>query len=403
MKEFSNVINKKLYYQTIFIIQILMLIGLFVNNPYLEGFQLEFYIHSFLVIFLSICLWLYPNHEHSLFRMVIIIVTALYIYILFFIYPDTWTTFIFICLMPAISILFFDSRLFYFSFILNGIMLTATFLYVFFMDKKNVFYHLKLDTTGTIINFIASQAIIYFIYYLSYVRLKKMQGYYKKIQEAERLKTTGQLAAGVAHEIRNPMTVVKGFLQLYEKDSTITDDVKKHFKLMISELNTAEEVLTQFLSIAKPNKSEKIQQVNVKEILQMETELLSSYGHYHNNKVILDVKENCYIFINQIEFKQLVVNLIKNAIEASHPGDPVLVSAEEKKGFVKITIIDHGNGMSPDELKALGTPFYSLKSKGTGLGLMVCFNIVESYNGTIHFNSSVGNGTTVTVLFPAKK
>ena len=109
------------------------------------------------------------------------------------------------------------------------------------------------------------------------------------------------------------------------------------------------------------------------------------------------------ISANTIEFKQLLINIIKNAIEASTIGDLVLVTAGREKGFVVIQVIDHGRGMSEAEVASLGTPFYSLKSKGTGLGMMICFNIVEKFKGTIDFHSSIGHGTTVTIRFPFSK
>ena len=110
---------------------------------------------------------------------------------------------------------------------------------------------------------------------------------------------------------------------------------------------------------------------------------------------------DCTISANNIEFKQLLINIIKNAIEASNIGDLVFVTAGREKDFVVIKVIDQGRGMSETEVASLGTPFYSLKSKGTGLGMMICFNIVEKFKGTIDIQSSIDHGTTVTIRFPA--
>src|SRR5690606_31942383 len=103
---------------------------------------------------------------------------------------------------------------------------------------------------------------------------KQQQVYYEQIQQSERLKTTGQLAAAVAHEIRNPLTVVKGFLQLFEQDPSFSEDRKKHSALMIDELNTAEEVISQFLMMAKPNDPKLTEIVDVKASLQSVADLL---------------------------------------------------------------------------------------------------------------------------------
>ena len=403
MKGFYTHINKKLYYITVLIVIAIMIMGLLIDNPRFDELGVGYISHSVLVVILSACLLLYPKYVTHVFRMIIIIVACVYFYSLFFLYPDTWSTFIFLCFIPAISILFFDSKLFYFSLLLNGVLIMFTFSYIMLIDQGNLYPYIKQDLIGNVINFIGSQVTIYFIFYLSYGRIKKQQLYYEQIQHSERLKTTGQLAAAVAHEIRNPLTVIKGFLQLYEQDISYSDDAKRHFTLMIDELNTAEQVISQFLSIAKPNKDKETETVNVKIVLQSVTDLLHSYGLLHDNKIELNVVEDCYIAANNIEFKQLLINVIKNAIEASRIGDSVIVTSGRKKDFVEIKVIDYGHGMSEAEVESLGTPFYSLKNKGTGLGMMICYNIAEKYKGTIDFQSSKGEGTAVTIRFPSKK
>jgi two-component system, sporulation sensor kinase B len=402
MKGFYTHIHKKIYYSTVLIVIVIMITGLIMGNPYFSEIGIGYIFHTILVFILSACLLLYPKYVNIVFRMIIIIVASVYFYTLFFLYPETWSTFIFLCLIPAISILFFDSKLFYFSLLLNSVSIMFIFGYITFIDQGYLYPYIKQDIIGNVINFIGSQVIIYFIFYLSYGRIKKQQLYYEQIQQSERLKTTGQLAAAVAHEIRNPLTVVKGFLQLYEKDTLVSDDIKRHFTLMIDELNTAEQVISQFLSIAKPTKEKDEEIVNVKVMLQSVTDLLYSYGLLHDNKIELNVVEDYYIAANNIEFKQLLINIIKNAIEASKIGDSVIVTASRNRDFVEIKVVDYGIGMSEAEVKSLGTPFYSLKSKGTGLGMMICFNIAEKYKGTIDFQSSKGEGTTVNIRFPSK-
>lgn len=392
--------NQKQYYFLTMITIALMLSGLIVVIPRYDGPKPEFLLHIVLVILLSASLLIYPKYEKYLFRLTTIIVGAAYFYMLFFLYPETWSTFIFLCFIPAFSILFFDSKLFYFSLVFNVLLITLTFSYVVLIDQGDNYSHITMDLTGNIINFIGSQVIIYLIFYISSDRIKKQQLYYEELQQSERLKTSGQLAAAVAHEIRNPLTVVKGFLQFYENDQSVSNDLKNNFSMMIDELNTAEHVISQFLTTAKPDKDYKLETVDVRKALQSVADLLMSYGAFHQNNIELLVEEKIYIAANPIEFKQLMVNLVKNAIEVSKKGDSVLIVAERKKKEIEIKVVDTGFGMSEEVLKSLGSPFYSLKSKGTGLGLMICFNIVEKYNGTIQFESVEGKGTTVIVRFP---
>lgn len=379
----------------------LMITGVIINNPYFVQLDFGRITHIVLVILISTCLLLYPKYESFKFRSVIIFLVMAYSYTLFLLYPETWSTFIIICLSPALAILFFDSKLFHISLISNVVLMAFFFCYILFIYIGSDFAYIRYDVIGNIINLLGSQVILYLIYYFSLLRIKRLQLYYEQIQQAERLRTTGELAAAVAHEIRNPLTVVKGFLQLYEQDKDIHPNAKKNFTLMIDELNSAEYVISNFLTIAKPDKDKKVETIDAKESLQSVTDLVQSYGFLHANRIEYDVSEDCCIAINFVEFKQLFINLIKNAIEASVKGDIVFIKAEKVDNTVMIKVTDSGCGMTNEEISSLGTPFYSLKSKGTGLGMMICFNIVEKYNGSIEITSTKGKGTIVTVRFPS--
>ncbi|MGI2328384.1 ATP-binding protein [Planococcus sp. YIM B11945] len=379
----------------------LMVVGLFIVNPRYDGTKEGFYIHLALAVLLTIAVFVYPTHERPFWRRLIIVLASAYFYAIFFLYPETWSTFIFLCFIPALSILFFDAKLFYFSLVFNFLLILLTFSYIMLIDQGTDYAHIKLDIIGNCINFIGSQAILFLIFHLTSDRIKKQQIYYEELQQAERLTTTGQLAAAIAHEIRNPLTVVSGFLQFYEQNDAVNKEMKSKFSLMIDELNTAEHVISQFLDIAKPDENHMPEAVDVRKTLHGVADLLMSYGVFHQHRIEVQAQENLHIQANTIEFKQLIINLVKNAIEASREGEGVVISAIEKKKFVEIRIIDTGFGMTEEEVKSAGTPFYSLKSKGTGLGLMICFNIVEKFGGTIDIQSEKGKGTTVTICFPA--
>jgi len=340
---------------------------------------------------------MYPKYETHFVRRIIIVFGFAYLYTLFFLYPETWTTYIFICLIPILSILFFDLKLFYFSFVLNGILMTITLTYLIFIDGDVKYSYLDEDIFGNVINLVAIQAVLFLIAHLSFKRMKKQKLYYEHIQQSERLKMVGQLTAAVAHEIRNPVTVVSGFLQLFNEDPSFSEPTKRKIKLMIDELNTVEQITTQFLTLSKPNSDQKLEKVDVRDVLQSVTSLLHSYAILSDNQIEIIVEQDCIIFINKMEFKQLLINLIKNALEASDVGQSVSIIVRKINGIIEIKIIDEGSGMSEAEIKLLGSPFYSLKSNGTGLGLMICYNIVEKYDGEIHYSSSEGKGTTVTI------
>lgn len=401
MKELYSQVNRRTYYISMLTIIVLMVWGLILSTSELKGITIGYGIHFTCVAIISVCLLIYPKYETYVFRKIIIMMGFAYFYTLFFLYPDTWTTYILICLIPSLAILFFDMKLFYFSMVLNGILILMTFVYITLIDQGQVYTYFHYDLVGNLINIIASQVMLFLIFHLSFSRMKKQQLYYEQVQQAERLKMIANLTAAVAHEIRNPVTVVRGFLQLYQQDPTFDVSDKSKFKLMIDELNTVEHITSQFLTLSKPNGDLKPERVDVKDVLHSVTSLLISYAMLSDNHIDIDVEEDCTILINTIEFKQLLMNLIKNAVEASEAGMSVSVTARRSRHDIEIRIIDQGSGMSEDEVKSLGTPFYSLKSNGTGLGLMICFNIVEKYGGEIHYHSVKGHGTTVTVRFLA--
>jgi len=401
MKEFYSQVNRKTYYILMLMIIVLMVSGLILSTTEFNGNYFGYIIHFLCVTFLSVCLWIYPKYETHFFRMIIILFGFAYFYTLFFLYPQTWTTYIFICLIPTLSILFFDLKLFYFSFIINGILMIITFCYIILIDRGDKYSYLHHDILGNLINIIAIQVFLFLIFHLSFRRMKKQQLYYEQLQQSERLKMIGHLTAAVAHEIRNPVTVVRGFLQFFNEDPSFGDPIKSKFKLMIDELNTVEQITSQFLTLSKPNRDERPEKVDVKEVIQSVTGLLNSYAMLTDNQIDIHIEEDCNISINKIEFKQLLINIIKNALEASDAGKSVSVIASRNNNFIEIKIIDEGSGMSEAEVKSLGTPFYSLKSNGTGIGLMICFNIVEKYDGKIYYKSSKGNGTTVNIRFSA--
>lgn len=221
-----------------------------------------------------------------------------------------------------------------------------------------------------------------------------------ELQRAERMNAIGQLAASVAHEIRNPMTVVKGFLQLFHSKDDMTKEEKEYIQLMIEEMNRAETIINDYLSLAKPD-LESATVMNCTEILQNVTELISSYALLNNNITVnMECKGTYYSKGNTSELKQVLLNIMKNAVEAMKTEGVLSVKIFADDEYVHYEIKDTGIGMTPEELKRLGTPFYSLKEKGTGIGLMVCYQIIERMKGKIFVDSEKGKGSTFTIKIP---
>ncbi|MFC7687811.1 ATP-binding protein [Ureibacillus sp. GCM10028918] len=402
MEKIVTTLYAKRYYMIIYLLIVIMVSGLFYKNPLHGEGHIGYYLHLMFVVLFSACLLIYPKYRSSILRWLIVLVATLLFYTLFLVYPETGSTILLIYFIPTISIIFFDKRLFYTSIILNQVLIIGAITYIISSGQESLYPNVTSDTAGNIITFIGSQIFLYFIFYYTSERIAKMKLYYEQIKHAERLKTTGELAAAVAHEIRNPLTVVKGYLQLYEQDKSVSNSMKQSLPLLIEELDSAEQVISELLSLSQPTKNLKTERVDIQKSINSVAELLQSYGILNQNKIEVAIESDSYIEINKMELHQLLVNVVKNAIEASSVGGAIVVTARKtNEDYVEIKVQDRGIGMSEEELELLGKPFYSLKNKGTGLGVMICNNIVEKYNGSIQYISSKGNGTTVIIRFPS--
>lgn len=218
-----------------------------------------------------------------------------------------------------------------------------------------------------------------------------------ELQRSEKMEIISELAASVAHEVRNPLQVTRGFLQLLSEKRMGDED--KYVTMALGELDRASNIITDFLTFAKPE-FERISVLNLyDEFIHIESIMLP-LCHLNGGKMKLDVSKNLWVKGNSSKFKQAFINIIKNSIESF--GDEgflnMLVYGKDNKVYIHIK--DNGEGMQPEMLSRLGEPYFSNKTKGTGLGLMVTFRIIESINGEIHFTSKKGVGTESITILP---
>jgi two-component system, sporulation sensor kinase B len=223
----------------------------------------------------------------------------------------------------------------------------------------------------------------------------------KELQRAEKMNAIGQLAASVAHEIRNPMTVVKGFLQIFLRKDNMSEEEHSYIQLMIEEMNRAEVIINDYLSLAKPDLEHETEVINANELALKVMDLMNSYAMLSKNIEMETVlPKDIIIKGNRNELKQVLINILKNGIEAMKDGGILKISVLEINGYGVFEICDTGIGMTEEELSRLGTAFYSLKEKGTGIGLMVCYQIIERMKGKIEVESHKGKGTTFKIYLP---
>lgn len=218
------------------------------------------------------------------------------------------------------------------------------------------------------------------------------------LRRSEKLTTVGQLAAGVAHEIRNPLTTLRGFLQLQLETSKFNS---RHVDIMLSELDRINLIVGEFLILAKPQAT-RFEEKDVRFILGDVISLLDSQAHLCD--IVFETNfstESCRISCEENQLKQVFINVIKNAIEAMPQGGEIQVEINRgRTGYVMISITDEGIGIPEEMIPKLGDPFFTGKETGTGLGIMVSQRIIQSHYGTMDIVSKVNIGTKVTISLP---
>ncbi|PYF06494.1 ATP-binding protein [Ureibacillus chungkukjangi] len=221
----------------------------------------------------------------------------------------------------------------------------------------------------------------------------------QQVEQQQTLNSIGQMAASIAHEIRNPMTSLKGFVDLLRLNSN--EDHQNYLSVMDSELQRMESILTDLLYLSKP-KQRSYEETSITHVVKEVIELMIPHAIQYNVMLKMDDSNYCPISImgNHNRLKQMLINLVKNAIEVMCSGGVVVIKLENHDGGVEVSVIDEGTGLSDAEMDQLFTPFFTTKATGTGLGLALVKKVIEEHNGTISVESNIGIGTTFKISLP---
>lgn len=221
-----------------------------------------------------------------------------------------------------------------------------------------------------------------------------------ELKRLDNLHLVGQMAASLGHEIRNPLTVIRGFIQMASKRTE--HESNSHFHMMLQEIDRINDILAEFLHLAKDRSVEKCPgtlDTIVKQILP----LLESESAIAGVELRHDLQASPELMLNSGDIKQMILNLHRNAIDACQDrgGMISIATGVDAKQRPFLRVKDTGCGISDDLIARLGTPFVSTKESGTGLGLSVCYSIASTHKAMIEVSSTVDEGTDVTVIFPA--
>jgi PAS domain S-box-containing protein len=226
--------------------------------------------------------------------------------------------------------------------------------------------------------------------------ISEKKRYEQEIARLDRLNLVGKMAASIGHEIRNPMTSVRGFLQIFSQENA--SDNKVYYDLMIEELDRANGIITEFLSLAK-DKTADLQPRSLAYIIARIKPMLEAEALLHGKHVEIVSGKDVQLLLDENEIRQMILNLVRNGMDAMIPGGTVTIIIEENETEVMLGIADQGYGIAPEIAERIGTPFVSSKDNGVGLGLAVCYSIADRHGARIAFDTG-SEGTVFRVYFP---
>lgn len=222
-----------------------------------------------------------------------------------------------------------------------------------------------------------------------------------EVGRMERLSLVGQMAASITHEIRNPMAVIRGFVQLIQERSASTHH--DYFRIVMEELDRVNTIISDFLSLAQ-NRALAMEMGSLNDIITDMQPLLEADANLRGQTLLVELCEEMpRIMVNDREIKQLLLNLARNGMEAMDEKGILTIATVFERGAIELRIADVGVGIPQEKMNKLFEPFFTTKTRGTGLGLPLCLSIAERHNGRIEAYSTEGKGTTFVVTFNIHK
>lgn len=238
-----------------------------------------------------------------------------------------------------------------------------------------------------------------FFLFIKYLKLKKQTKLEKKENEVQKLELVGTLAASTAHEIRNPLTGIKGLVQLLSEKHTGSED-QYYFTVINDEISRINEIVSEFLILGKPT-AQKTEVLDLRNIFTSIEPLIRSEANLNNVDYQSSIpSEQILVDCTKDQMKQVILNITKNAFESMDQGGRLNIKLLQLPNKCQIKITDTGSGISDNEIEKIFQPFYTSKDMGTGLGLVVCRRILQSFGGEIYISSEENKGTQVDIFLP---
>lgn len=261
-----------------------------------------------------------------------------------------------------------------------------------FFDNSTTFYN-------SLIYIIAKVIIVaIIIYHIEYVRESSLIKH--RVLKAEKMEVVSQLASSISHEVRNPLTVVRGFLQMMLNIELEKEKKQEYLNLAISEIDRANQIIRNYLSFAKPD-LENLDIISISEEVERIKEIITPLANMNCVKIHMNIQSGFVKGISPL-FQQCLLNITKNCIEAMPDGGILTIESNTCGHYLYMKITDTGCGMSEEQIARIGEPFFSTKGEnGTGLGMMAAVQIIERMNGKLNIKSTVDIGTEFLIVFPS--
>ncbi|WNC14141.1 ATP-binding protein [Brevibacillus brevis] len=219
------------------------------------------------------------------------------------------------------------------------------------------------------------------------------------LNQSEKLALVGQLAAGAAHEIRNPLAVIYGFIQLLQQQMTEQERERHYLPLILQEIERVNQIVTELLMLSKPSMPN-YREVRLTDVLYSILPLMKAEALLHGIEIVDRCDQEIRLHVDVEQLKQILLNLMKNSIEAMKEGGILTVESRLDERAVHLHVRDTGEGISPEYLVRIFDPFFSLKEEGTGLGLPISRRMVENHGGDLQVHSKLGEGTEIIISLP---
>lgn len=274
--------------------------------------------------------------------------------------------------------------------------------------KEKVFYRMEgsiiegdekieVGAVASTLRDISGNIMGYLVVFQDITNIKFLQ---ERVRIKDRMAALGEMAAGMAHEIRNPLSAIKGAVQLLNSN-TISANVKELSSILIKECNRLNRLIESFLNYAKPPPFNLIV-MDLRSLIQEEIKRLYQYKILNNNiELKMESEEGkCYAMIDVEQFNQAIQNIIKNAVQAMPNGGSLKIAIRKDNNSWLVEFADSGIGIEPHRLKKIFDPFQHSTTGGTGLGMAIIYRIIKEHNGTVEVKSEVGRGTRIIIKLP---